>query len=101
VDDQKMSGASVASIPEHVLARTVGEEVVLLNLDNEQYYSLDATGTRFWELLAAGTSLDDAVSTLAQVFEVGDDVIRRDLQSLVDDLVRQGLLVLGSVPPAG
>jgi len=39
-----------AVVPAHVLIRHLDGESVLLNLESERYFGLDATGTRMWEL---------------------------------------------------
>ena len=39
-----------AIVPAHVLIRHLEGESVLLNLDSERYFGLDATGTRMWQL---------------------------------------------------
>jgi hypothetical protein len=35
-------------ISPHVLAQEVGEEIVLLDLNSDTYFGLDATGSRIW-----------------------------------------------------
>ena len=43
-----------ATMPAHVLVRFLDRECVLLNLETEQYFGLDETGTRIWQLVTAG-----------------------------------------------
>jgi hypothetical protein len=80
------------SAREHVLARSAGGETVLLNLDNEHYYGLEGVGTRFWELVEAGTTFGEAVSALLGEYEVERDALVADLVALVADLHENGLM---------
>jgi hypothetical protein len=80
-------------VPEHVLARKTGEEMVLLNLDNEQYYGLDEVGARFFELIEDGTPFGAAVDTLLAEYEVERDRLAVDLSTILGDLQRNGLVV--------
>ena len=49
-----------AVVPAHVLIRRLDGESVLLNLDSERYFGLDATGTRMWELVTSHPSIGSA-----------------------------------------
>jgi hypothetical protein len=85
---------STLRIPEHVLSRKVADETVLLNLANEQYYGLEGVGTRFWALIEAGTTLEQAVNALAAEYQVGRATLMTDLTELAVDLERNGLLLI-------
>jgi hypothetical protein len=82
-------------VPEHVLARKTGEEMVVLNLDNEQYYGLDEVGTRLWELIDGGATFGAVVDTLLAEYEVDRATLVDDLTSILDDLHENGLVVAG------
>ncbi len=51
--DKNKSSVSISSfnfsIPENVLSQEVNGEIVLLNIENESYYSLNAVGSRMWQ----------------------------------------------------
>jgi hypothetical protein len=92
--EPRIDEATCCEVPDHVLARRTGAEMVVLNLDNEQYYGLDEVGTRFWDLVAAGGSFGAAVSTLLEEYEVERAVLVDDLTSLIDDLSENGLVTI-------
>jgi hypothetical protein len=94
-EDVGVSDGTTFEVPEHVLARKTGEEMVLLNLDNEQYYGLDEVGTRFWELIEGGAAFGSAVDTLLAEYEVDRQTLVDDLSSILGDLGRNGLVVVG------
>jgi hypothetical protein len=78
-----------------VLYKDVGGEAVLLDLDSETYFGLNATGARFWQLLTTAPSIRDAVEALWGEYDAPADELRRDMHSLVDELVRRGLARTG------
>lgn len=80
--------------PEHVVMRELEGEAVLLNLRTETYFGLDEVGTRIWTELAAAGSVDGACEALEGEFEVDPGVLRRDIETLVSELIEQGLLEL-------
>ena len=79
-------------IPQQVLARQVGDETVMLDLDNGTYYGLDQVGTRIWQLLAEGKTLAQVCDTMIEEYEVSREEIERDVTRLVADLSDKGLL---------
>ncbi len=82
-------------IPEHVLARKLDDEMVLLNLDSGEYFGLNDTGTRVWELLADGRSRQEVINCLTEEFEVAAEDALGHVATLCDELLEAGLLKRG------
>lgn len=85
---------------DHVIAKLVGEELILLDYDGELYYGLDPIGARIWELLGTGRTLGEIVETLLAEYAVTREELAADVEALVADLERNGLMkiVTGHVP---
>lgn len=80
--------------PEHVLARNVADEAVLLQLEAESYFGLDPVGRRSWELLCAGHSLASAATELSKEYTVTVAQATADLIVFAGALVEAGLLTI-------
>ena len=87
-----MSAAPPFRIPEHVLSRKLDDEMVLLNLDSGEYFGLNDTGTRVWELLADGRSREEVADRLTDEFEVTIEVASDHVSALCRELIEAGLL---------
>jgi hypothetical protein len=83
-----------------VLINTFADgESVLLNLDTEHYFGLNATGSRMWERLTTEASVESAYATLLDEFEgVEADELRADLSALVAELVAHRLAYVVETP---
>lgn len=81
-------------IPPTVMFRELDGESVLLNLDSERYFGLDAVGTRIWVTLAEAGGVRAGYARLLDEFEVEPAQLERDLEALLADLAAQGLVVL-------
>ena len=79
-------------VPQHVLMRRVGEEQILLNLDDETYYGLNAVGSRLIELAESGATLEQIVDLLLTEFEVGRDRLEADVRGIAVELIAAGLI---------
>jgi len=76
-----------------VLASPVANEAVLLSIETGHYFGLNEVGARVWALLAQGLDLEAVAARLLEEYDVAETVVRSDLERLVDDLVRAGLVV--------
>ncbi|MBB4638476.1 PqqD family peptide modification chaperone [Longimicrobium terrae] len=72
-----------------------GDRTVLLDHRGGAYFGLDEVGTRLWELLGGGSSLNEVAGALAAEYDAPADVLRRDTIELVSRLRAAGLVVEG------
>jgi hypothetical protein len=85
------------------MSTTRDGETVLLDTVRGRYHTLNEVGTRVWELLADGTTLDEIVATIRREYDVplvgGVDPVEQDVTTLLTHLRAAGLLI--SAPPTG
>lgn len=79
-------------LPAHVSFSIVGEDAFLLNTQTNKYYGLEKVGTRLWELLTDGKSLQDAHQIILSEYEVAPDQLEQDILKLLEDLQKNGLV---------
>jgi Coenzyme PQQ synthesis protein D (PqqD) len=84
--------AELVTIPENVIAKKVGEETVLLDFEAGVYYGLDSVGSRMWELLAEGKSLEEVNEAMVGEYDATPETIAHDLDALVAELESHGLV---------
>ena len=87
-------------IPEHVLSRELDDEMVLLNLDSGEYFGLNDTGTRIWELLADGRSREEVIDCLTDEFEVTVDVASDHVEHRTNPALRGTVWHAATFPEA-
>lgn len=80
-------------VPEHVLMRRLGDEMVMLHLDAESYYGLNEVGARLMQLAETGATLEMITEQLFSEFEVGREQLEHDVRTVAADLIAAGLLV--------
>ena len=85
------SEAPAYAFPGSVLASQVGYEMVLLDLRREQYYGLDEVAALIVTQLTQ-TPRRSVMTALHEAFEVPAEVLERDVQRLVHQLLEAGLL---------
>ncbi|HEX8683575.1 MAG TPA: PqqD family protein [Ardenticatenaceae bacterium] len=83
------------SVPNHVLAQELEGKMVFLNLQNEQYFSVDEVGARMWQLLNEHGDTERVVAALLGEYEVEESVLASDLNALIARLSEAGLIIVG------
>ena len=85
------AGRCVALSPD-VLSRRVGDELVLFDVEQAQYFGLNAPGAAMLEALTTRPSFDAAVEHVRAKFDVAADALREDFRALLSELERSGVV---------
>jgi Coenzyme PQQ synthesis protein D (PqqD) len=82
-----------------VVAEVVEGEVILINLETGNYYSLGGSGAVVWELVDTGRDREQLLAAAEASFEGEPTAIRESVADLVDQLVAEGLVVADEAAP--
>jgi hypothetical protein len=80
------------SIKKDILVQEMSGELVLLNLETEEYFGLDDVGNAMWTCLKESGSLQVAYDRLLEMYEVEPEQLKQDLLKLVEQFVEHGLV---------
>ncbi len=84
-------------IQDDLLLQKVMDEMVILDPESGNYFSLDEIGSRMIELFRETGSVAEVVKTMAQEYKAIDSDIESDMITLLDEMVRHGVVkVVGS-----
>jgi hypothetical protein len=78
--------------PEVVDTELEGQETVLLQMESATYYSLNLTGTRIWQGLKQGLTLQEISRQLQAEFAVEEERATQSVMALVEELCQQQLV---------
>ena len=84
--DQKVTFA------ETVFAQEVDGEMVLLDMESENYFGLDEVGTAIWQAMQEKETLKEVLDVLLEQYEVEEEMLEHDLSDFVGKLVESGLV---------
>lgn len=88
-----MEPSSIVQRRDNVLMADVGGEIVLMSVEQGNYFGLDATGSHVWRLIEQPIAVTDLCQQLAREYAASTQAIERDVLALLDQLERHGLLV--------
>lgn len=81
----------VRASPQQVAA-VLGDEVVILGIDEGAYFALRAVGARIWELFRAPVRLRDVVDCIEAEFDVERERCEQDLIAFTGALISRHLI---------
>ena len=76
---------------ESVFAQLVDDEMVLLDMESENYFGLDEVGTSIWNAMQENETLNEVFAVLLEQYDVGEEMLKNDLLNFVTKLVDNGL----------
>ena len=101
-DDQR-----VRPNEEHVAAKVMDGEAILINLSNGMYYSMGEIGGLVWALVEQGASVREMADLISDRLGVAAEGVVTDVDALVAELLQEelvlansdGLTFSGELPP--
>ncbi|HEO97908.1 MAG: PqqD family protein [Campylobacterales bacterium] len=80
-----------------VFAQEVDGEMVLLDMNSENYFGLDGVGTDIWKAIEEKKVLKEVLETLLEQYDVEEEVLKNDLFTFVKKLQENGLVEVQDV----
>ena len=87
-----MNLSSKINVSPKVMARQVGDETVILDLNSGVYFGLDPIGARIWQLLSEDRTLAETCDVMLQEYEVDREKLESDMIALMETLKAHGLI---------
>jgi len=87
------SPSSAPTVADDVIFQRMSDGAILLSTEEEVYFGLNEVGARIWEGLEAAQDTNAICAALEDRYPEADpEQIRSDVDELVDELVREGLV---------
>ncbi|MDF1573606.1 MAG: lasso peptide biosynthesis PqqD family chaperone [Bacteroidales bacterium] len=67
-------------------------EVVMLSINNGEYYNLDRISTQIWYLLENPINFNNLIGDLMNIYEVSKDTCIKDTKYLLEEFIQKGLI---------
>ncbi|HJX71831.1 MAG TPA: lasso peptide biosynthesis PqqD family chaperone [Bacteroidales bacterium] len=67
-------------------------EVVMLSVENSEYYGMDKVGSRIWQLIEKSMSLKQLIGILLDEYEVAEEQCTEDTVKFIEQLMEKELV---------
>ena len=69
------------------------DELVMMDIEQGKYFSLNPVATRIWDLLGESMAADDLCRLLVEEYEVESEQCRIEVEEHLSEMVRLGLVL--------
>jgi len=91
----QMNFTKKITIPTTVFAQEVDDEMIIMDVESENYFGLDAIGTQMWQILVEDSSLANLKKMILKMYNVKEDVLEQDIEIFISKLLKNKLITLG------
>lgn len=77
---------------ENNLSSKINDELVMVNIDQGAYFTMNAVATRIWELLEVERSLDELVDQLTSEYEIDRATCTEEVLTFLSALLNNGIV---------
>ena len=77
-----------------VVANTLDNELVMMDVEQGTYFALDAIGADIWARLESPTRLSTLCAALVEAYDVDAATCLADVTALVEDLIAKSLVTV-------
>jgi DNA-directed RNA polymerase delta subunit len=81
-------------IPATVFIQEIDDEVILLDTESQEYFSLNGVGKNILDLISENLTHEEIIEELSQMYEVDKPLIDSDLSNFIKALQEKGLIVI-------
>lgn len=74
------------------LSSNMGEELVMMSIDNGNYVSISRVGARIYALLKTPATLDAVCDRLVEDYEVEPETCRAEVEAFVAEMIGHGAI---------
>ena len=75
-----------------LVAADMDGDLVMMSIDNGEYYGVGGVGPRIWELLESPRTVEQISAAIVDEFEVEADTCREDILGFIRQLLDMGLV---------
>ena len=80
-------------INSNIIARDLQGEMVLLNKENGDYFTLNSLGSEIYNCICEGKETVEIVDLLFEEYDISYDRLKADIMSLIDNMKKKNILI--------
>lgn len=69
-------------------------DVVMLSVENAEYYHLNSIGTDIWNILSTPKKYQELINTLTEFYEISKNECEIDTEPFLHEMIDRGIIVV-------
>jgi hypothetical protein len=93
-EEQKLCTDTMVLRAAGVPATDIDGRLVMMSLENGEYYALNLVGSRIWELIEKPRTIGDLVDALQAEYEVERAQCQRSISLFLEEMIEKGIVAV-------
>ncbi len=93
-EETELTAASVLERNNEIMTAEMGEELVMLHIDQGSYFGLDEIGREIWARIEKPTSMGDLCAALQAEYDAEAETVETDVKTFITRLMRNDLVTI-------
>lgn len=81
------------TIPDTLFLQSVDDDTILLDINTQEYFSLNKVGTTIWDIMSKVNNLKEVKKEILKMYEVDEKQVESDILSFVEALDEKKLIL--------
>jgi hypothetical protein len=94
-DKTPISGTSLIERNESkFLASPLGEEIVMMNMDNGNYIGVNNVGSDIWNMIDGPITVEELSRRVLEVYDISEDQLSSELEAFLQRMLKQQMITI-------
>ena len=89
----KIGTGSIVKRNDELLFSKMDEEIVMLSVENSEYYGMNSIGARIWEIIEQPVRVEDLISVLLKEYDVDQHECENDVLLYLNELEQKNVII--------
>lgn len=76
------------------LASPLGEEIVMMNIDNGDYIGVNNVGSDIWNLIDGPITVDELNRRVLEVYDISEEQLKTELETFLQRMLKQQMIII-------
>jgi hypothetical protein len=85
---------SIITRSEGLVEADIDDEIVMMSIEQGDYYGLDSTASRIWKLLEQPQTVSKITAQLMAEYDVAAEQCRTDMASFIGEMAEHGIVTI-------
>lgn len=82
------------TVEKEIMMTHIGDEAVLLNINNGRYFSLNKTAEQVWDLLIQFQDTEKVLNAMMEKYDVDEAILQQDIRNIIFGLADAELVII-------
>ena len=88
----QISEKTIVYRSESLISNNLGEDVVMMDIENGSYYGLESVSASIWKLTESPVSVGSICDKLVDEYDVSLDKCRQEVVTFLNDLIERNIV---------